>query len=549
METPLTLAKVILFIFIASVAVCGRAVADETPTTPPMMQGIVASATNLAFNAEPTARTNETTITLHLIGAEGWFDAVHLAENIAFSSNTQSYWRPPLGSYDGGTTITFILSPGDALKTIWAVLDGGGETFSTPPTSATLALDTTQPDVTTHTLQTQPNLRLHVSMVFSEPVHEFTAGDIWLGGVALAVENFTGEGTEGTEYAFDVVASGEGELTIGFYTEDVFDLAGNPVIEQASPLAEYYPFTPLETPGATESAALIGGLFSPVTGLPIAFGESGAGGGSMPEVWVDFLWASIDPDGSQSDPFHTLDDGLAAVADGGTVTIKAGSTAETFTGANKIGQNVRLEAWNGTARIGDPTAAQIQAPAITTQPQAETVDLGEEGTFTVTASGTTPLSYQWFKDGGPLSDDDDYAGTQTSSLRVLEARFIDQGAYRCQVSNAAGTVQSNNATMTIDFTPLFNGAKVEIISDPFKYYAGEPPNYNEPPGHGDLDYIFNRGTVYDNRFWDDPELLTPLTIPPSGNSYNHGNQRCGARRPLAPNLGGHRGFATDSDDG
>jgi hypothetical protein len=524
MRTPLTLAKVILFIFIASVAVCGHAaVADDTPTTPPALLGTVAYDADLTFNTEPTARTNETTVTVHLIGAEGWYDAVHLAEDVAFSSNTQSHWRPPLGSYDGGTTITFILSPGDALKTIWAVLDGGGETFSTPPTSATLALDTTQPDVTSSTLHTEPNLRLHVSMVFSEPVHEFTAGDIWLGGVALSVENFAGGG-EGTEYSFDVIAGGEGELTIGFYTEDVFDLAGNPVIEQASPLAEYYPFIPLETPGATESATLIGGLFSPVTGLPFGMEEFGAGGGSMllgslPEVWVDFLWASIDPDGSQSDPFHTLDDGLAAVADGGTVTIKAGSTAETFTGANKIGQNVRLEAWNGTARIGDPNAPQIQAPAITTQPQAETVDLGEEGTFTVTASGTTPLSYQWFKDGGPLSDDDDFAGTQTNSLRVLEARFIDQGAYRCQVSNAAGTVQSNIAALTIDFTPVFNGSRVEIISDPFKYYSGEPPNYTEPPGHGDLDYIFNRGTVYDNDWWRDLSDF-PDPIPPSADDYN-----------------------------
>jgi hypothetical protein len=512
----------------AALAVCGTAVADDTPTTPPALLGTVAYDADLAYNAEPTARTNATTVTLHLIGAEGWYDAVHLAENVAFSSNTQSHWRPPLGNYDGGTTITFILSPGDALKTIWAVLDGGGETFSTPPTSATLTLDTTQPDVTTRTLQTQPNLRLHVSMVFSEPVHEFTAGDIWLGGVALAVENFAGggEGTEGTEYAFDVVASGEGELTIGFYTEDVFDLAGNPVIEQASPLAEYYPFTPLETPGATESAALIGGLFSPETGLPFGMEEFGAGGGSMllgslPEVWVDFLWASIDPDGSQSDPFHTLDDGLAAVADGGTVTIKAGSTAETFTGANKIGQNVRLEAWNGAARLGDPNAPLIQPPAITTQPQNKTVNWGGQATFTVAATGTAPLAYQWMKNGEPVSDNARISGANTNALTILNLRLTDQGGYRCQAINSAGSVLSNSAQLTVSFTPVFNGSRVRIVSDPFKYYAGEPPNYTEPPGYGDLDYIFNRGAVYDNALWRGVNPTPPsVSIPPSANDYN-----------------------------
>jgi hypothetical protein len=291
---------------------------------------------------------------VHLIGAEGSFDAVHLAEDVSFSSNTQSYWRPPLGSYDGGTTVTFILSPGDTLKTIWAVLDSGGESFSTPPTSATLILDTTQPDVTSSTLQTQPNLRFQVTMEFSEPVHEFTADDIWLGGVAISVENFTGDGME---YSFDVVASGEGALTIGFYTDDVFDLAGNPVIEQASPLVEYYPFIPLETSGATESATLTGGLFGTLIPPALSLEEQGGGMsmlmGTMDPVWVDFDWQAP-LEGTEEAPLNTLEDGLISVTTGGTIIIKAGTSAETLT----IGQAVRLEASDGTARIGDQTAAE-----------------------------------------------------------------------------------------------------------------------------------------------------------------------------------------------
>jgi hypothetical protein len=242
-----------------------------------VLVGILAHDAKFEFNAEPTEWTNETTVTVHLIGAEGSYDAVHLAEDVTFSSNTQSYWRPPLGSYDGGTTVTFIFSTGDTVKTIWAVLDNAS-TISLPPTSATLMLDTTQPDVTSSTLQTQPNLRLRVTMEFSESVHEFTADDIWLGGVALSVENFTGGGTE---YSFDVVAGGEGELTIGFHTDEVFDLAGNPVIEQASPLVEYYPFIPLERPEATESAVLGSGLFGLFAPSPLSLEESGDGQSMM----------------------------------------------------------------------------------------------------------------------------------------------------------------------------------------------------------------------------------------------------------------------------
>jgi hypothetical protein len=388
----------------------GRALADDNPTTAPTLLGIRANDNNPAFNVEPTTRTNETTVTVHLIGAEGWYDAVHLAEDVEFSSNTQSFWRPPLGDYDGGTTVTFILSSGDTLKTIWAVLDNAS-TISLPPTSATLILDTTQPDVTSSTLRTEPNLRLHVTMEFSEAVHEFTADDIWLGGVAVSVENFAGEGTE---YSFDVVASGEGQLTIGFYTDDVFDLAGNPVIEQASPLVEYYPFILLETPGATESAELTGGLFGLLAPSLLSLEESGGGQsmmsmGTMDPVWVDFDWQTPE-EGTEESPFNTLQEGLENVVDSGTVIIKAGTSAETLT----IDQPVRLESSDGTARIGDPAAATteyfplpigmpINTPMngvvgqVLAASGAQQLDLAIESVRTVQGETVTTVPNNWFE--------------------------------------------------------------------------------------------------------------------------------------------------------
>ena len=44
--------------------------------------------------------------------------------------------------------------------------------------------------------------------------------------------------------------------------------------------------------------------------------------------------------------------------------------------------------------VGNPVA-----PAITTQPASQTVSTGQKATFTVTATGTAPLSYQWQKNG------------------------------------------------------------------------------------------------------------------------------------------------------
>src|SRR5947207_2390622 len=46
-----------------------------------------------------------------------------------------------------------------------------------------------------------------------------------------------------------------------------------------------------------------------------------------------------------------------------------------------------------------PAPANPVAPAITTQPASQTVSAGQTATFTVTAAGTAPLSYQWQKNG------------------------------------------------------------------------------------------------------------------------------------------------------
>ncbi len=62
----------------------------------------------------------------------------------------------------------------------------------------------------------------------------------------------------------------------------------------------------------------------------------------LPEVWVDFDYTG-DEFGTETQPFDTLDDGLAAVAPGGVIKIKPGSSTET----PLIDMDVRIEAPNG----------------------------------------------------------------------------------------------------------------------------------------------------------------------------------------------------------
>jgi M6 family metalloprotease-like protein len=85
----------------------------------------------------------------------------------------------------------------------------------------------------------------------------------------------------------------------------------------------------------------------------------------------------------------------------------------------------------------------VIAPAITTQPQNQQVTEGGSVTFTVAASGTAPLSYQWKKGGA------DIAGATGSSYNIASALVADAGSYTVVVTNSAGNKTSDPAGLTV----------------------------------------------------------------------------------------------------
>lgn len=89
------------------------------------------------------------------------------------------------------------------------------------------------------------------------------------------------------------------------------------------------------------------------------------------------------------------------------------------------------------------------SPTITQHPSNQTVAPGGTATFTVAASGTTPLSYQWQKNSVNISDGGHYSGTTTATLIVSNCDASDAGSYRCVVTNACGSATSNAATLTV----------------------------------------------------------------------------------------------------
>ena len=90
--------------------------------------------------------------------------------------------------------------------------------------------------------------------------------------------------------------------------------------------------------------------------------------------------------------------------------------------------------------LGGPA---VEVPSIDVQPTTQSVTSGSSVTLSVSASGGS-LSYQWQKGGV------DIAGATTSSYTIASVSTNDAGAYTVVVSNSAGSVNSNAATLAVE---------------------------------------------------------------------------------------------------
>ena len=89
-------------------------------------------------------------------------------------------------------------------------------------------------------------------------------------------------------------------------------------------------------------------------------------------------------------------------------------------------------------------------PQVTVHPVDQTdVAPGSEVTFSVTATGTEPLSHQWQKDGVNLNDGGSISGATTATLTITGVTESDEGGYRCVVTNIAGADISDTATLAL----------------------------------------------------------------------------------------------------
>jgi hypothetical protein len=129
------------------------------------------------------------------------------------------------------------------------------------------------------------------------------------------------------------------------------------------------------------------------------------------------------------------------------ITVKSSSPASTNTTTRTI-------------KVSNIVSVASIAPSITTQPKSQIIIAGQGVTFSVTATGTAPLSYQWYKDGATIS------GATSAGYSLSNVQAPDTGTYTVIVSNGTlPNATSSGAVLTVTLAPVAPSITIQPKSD------------------------------------------------------------------------------------
>jgi len=112
--------------------------------------------------------------------------------------------------------------------------------------------------------------------------------------------------------------------------------------------------------------------------------------------------------------------------------------------ANAGNYSVRVSNAVGVVESAAVALTVLVPPAVTSPPQSRMELAGATANFSVVATGTAPLGFQWF-----LNDTNALAGATNATLTLTNLQLTQAGSYRVSVGNSAGFLLSGPAVLTI----------------------------------------------------------------------------------------------------
>ncbi|MBS0630692.1 MAG: immunoglobulin domain-containing protein [Verrucomicrobia bacterium] len=185
--------------------------------------------------------------------------------------------------------------------------------------------------------------------------------------------------------------------------------------------------------GATEVTSSPSSPVSATVGTPLTVAFGTLGTQSPPDSWS--TGGNVPP-------------GLSFSGQSGQNLLLSGTptTPGTFT-MQITGDTVSYGSTPTLSFVVNVAASGATAPAITTQPQSQSVATGANVTFTAAASGSPAPTYQWKKDGTNVS------GATSATLTLNNVQTGDAGSYTVVATNSAGSATSSAAMLTVSATP------------------------------------------------------------------------------------------------
>ena len=176
-----------------------------------------------------------------------------------------------------------------------------------------------------------------------------------------------------------------------------------------------------------------------------------------------------------------------SAAGSATYTISATTTADNAAKFVVVVSNSAGSATSNAATLTVNPAAT--APTVTAQPANQMVTVGQTATFSVTASGTAPLTYQWQKGSVNIS------GATSASYTTPATTLADNGTkFDVVVSNSAGSATSNNATLTVNAAPVAPSITTQPANQTVN--AGQTASFSVvASGTAPLTYQWQKGGV------------------------------------------------------